>query len=384
MNVDELIAQGNTYRACGAHEAALACYAQAFVQDRGSAAAFNNYGNVLRELGEPAAGLPFLERAIVLDPNNATAQFNRAVCLLLQGDYARGWPAYESRWNYEHLAGTLPQPGITRWQGQDLQGKTILIMGEQGHGDCIQFSRFLGDLRARGADTHLQVSSVLVPLFQGHESVAAVSAYGDAVAVAAADYWAPIMSLPGLLGVNLDNLPRPVSYLRAQGHLQTAWQQRLGPKTRTRAGVAWSGRRDAWLNQHKSVPLADMLTLITANPQIEWINLQVDATPEESAQLAAVGVRLFPGTVSGFHDTAALIANLDVVITVDTAVAHLSGALGRPTWILLNQFAQCWRWLLARADTPWYSTARLFRQRQAGNWYVPIQEISQFLTWFKV
>jgi hypothetical protein len=382
MDINLLIDQGNQHRTDRQYEAALACYAQALTQDRRCAAAFNNYGNVLREIGEPAGALPFLERAIQLNPHDPVANFNRAVCLLLQGDYSRGWPAYESRWNYEHLANTLPQLGMPRWRGEDLKNKSILVIGEQGHGDCIQFSRFLWNLHALGAQIHLQVTDGLIPLFQGSPILASIAGYDSSVPTT--DYWSPIMSLPGIMGITLENLPRPVNYITARDTDVAAWRDRLGAKTRLRAGLSWSGRRDAWLNQHKGMPFESALTLVRNNPQIEWVNLQIDATDSETQALSALGVRMFPGTIGGFHDTAALITHMDVVISVDTAIAHLSGALGRPTWVMLQKFALDWRWLLDRADSPWYSTARLFRQRDFDDWLSVINQVTQYLSWFKV
>lgn len=382
MNTQELITLGNEHREQRRYEQALSCYAEAFVQDRRCAAAFNNYGNVLREIGEPAAAVPFLEQARVLEPNYVTAHFNLAVTRLLMGDLGQGWPAYESRWNYEHLAGTEPQHSQPRWRGEDLQGRTILVVGEQGHGDNIQFSRFVYNLHRLGARVKLQVTAGLVPVFQNSTVVAWCGTYTDDPGEF--DVWVPIMSIPGILGVTYDNLPRPISYMLAREDLVHQWHQRLGPKTRMRVGFAWSGRRDAWLNQHKGMPFEVMLDLIQRNPQYEWTNLQIDAGPEESAALAQAGVRLYPGTISGFHDTAALIAHQDVVISVDTAVAHLAGALGRPVWICLQKFGVDWRWLLDREDSPWYSTARLFRQPDFDDWLSVTHRVSQYLSWFKV
>ena len=150
MSVEHLIEQGNQRRAENQPAQALACYAQAFVTDFNSAAAWNNYGNVIREMGYPDRAIPFLEQAVRIDPDHATARFNLAVALLLAGDYEQGWRAYESRWNFEHLAGTLPAYRQPRWQGEDLQGRTILIIGEQGLGDCIQFVRYMEPLQALG------------------------------------------------------------------------------------------------------------------------------------------------------------------------------------------------------------------------------------------
>jgi hypothetical protein len=382
MNTEFLIEQGNQYRAARQPEMALQCYAQAFVTDPNSAGAFNNYGNVLRELGQPARSIPFLQHAVVLDPSNITARFNLAISYLLQGDYARGWPAYEERWQYEHLSGTEPKFAQPRWRGEDLKGKTILVVGEQGHGDNIQFVRFCYNLHAAGAAVKLQVTDGLVPLLSPSNVISQVGGYTDDMGEF--DYWVPIMSLPGILGITLQNLPHMQSYLTADAGLSQQWLQTLGTKKRMRVGFGWSGRRDSWLNQHKSVPFPVMLSMIRANPQYEWINLQIDATDEETAELAAAGVSMYPGAVGSFADTAALISHMDVVVGVDTAVSHLSAALGRPTWIMLNAYSTDWRWLLGRDNSPWYSQVRLFRQPVRDDWASVTAKVTQFLSWFKV
>jgi tetratricopeptide (TPR) repeat protein len=382
MDTQLLIAQGNEYRAQNQPTDALKCYAQAFVEDMDLAAAWNNYGNVMRECGQPARAVPFLQHAIVLEPQNVTAHFNLAVSYLIQGNYAQGWPLYEVRWNYEHLAGQLPKHTQPRWTGQDLKDKTILVEGEQGHGDNIQFVRFLWNLHVAGAKIKLKVTDGLIPLLSNSPIIERVGGYLDDVGEF--DYWTPIMSIPGILGITLENLPKPVNYLNVDMNKQQDWLQILGPKTRMRVGFCWSGRRDAWLNRHKGMPFEDMLELIQTNPQHEWVNLQIDATPEEEAALVAAGVRAYPGSIKSFVDTAALIMAMDVVIGVDTAVSHLSGALGRPTWIMLNWFGTDWRWLLNRDDSPWYSTARLFRQPAMGDWASVRKKVSQYLSWMKV
>jgi hypothetical protein len=382
MNTYELIEQGNQYRSEHKPDQALACYAQAFVQSPTEAAAFNNYGNVLRECGFPDRAVPFLQHAIILDPNNVTAKFNLAVAYLLMGDYKNGWPAYESRWNYEHLAGTEPKYAQPRWRGESLKGKTILVIGEQGHGDNIQFCRFLYNLHVAGATIKLQVTDGLIPLLRRSEIISQVGVYDSDMGEF--DYWVPIMSIPGILGVTLDNLPKPQSYLNADPYLIKNWAERLGPKTKMRVGFSWSGRRDSWINQHKAMPFDTMLDMIKTNPQYEWINLQVDCTLAEEEELSGAGVTTYPGVVSSFADTAALMTHLDVVISVDTAVAHLAGALGRPTWIMLNNFALDWRWLIGRDSSPWYTTARLFRQPSMGDWASVTKKIAQYLSWFKV
>lgn len=382
MNTDELIALGNQSRENTQPEQALSYYAQAFALDRNNIHAFNNYGNVLRELGEPKGAIPFLQRAIQLDPTNSTAQFNLAVAYLLDGNYEQGLPQYETRWNFEHLAGTLPKHKQPQWTGQELKDKTILIVGEQGHGDNIQFVRFLKDLRKRGAKIILQVNRNLGPLIADNHLADQIIDL-DYVPEGF-DYWAPIMSLPRVLGITLDNLPHSQHYLQADAKKHQAWLKELGPKRKLRVGFCWTGRRDTWINRHKGMPQEVMLELIQRNPEYDWINLQVDATLEETKKLINAGVVEYQGNIDNFSDTAALASTCDVIIGVDTAVSHLSSALGRPTWIMLSNYALDWRWLLGRDSSPWYSTARLFRQPTVGDWASVTDKIHQYLSWFKV
>jgi hypothetical protein len=381
METELLIAQGNTHRERHQPDLALACYAQAFVQDYTSTGAFNNYGNVLREMGFPGRAQPFLEHAIRIDPTNETARFNLAVCLLLQGNYQQGWPAYEERWRFEHLRGALPQLPQPRWTGQDLSGKTILVIGEQGLGDTVQFLRFVENLQQKGASVVLAVDPAVVSLCTGSSQLKVV-AFGDTLP--AYDYWTPIMSIPGVLGITLDKLASPLNYLSADPQLVSRWQQRLGQRRRMRVGFSWAGRRDTWIHQHKSVPFQHITELIRYNHNYEWVNLQIDATAEESQVLQELGCATYPGTISCVADSAALIACMDVVVSVDTLVSHLAAAVGRPTWIMLNHYGTDWRWLLHRADSPWYPTAKLFRQPTIGNWGPVITDITRHLNLFKI
>jgi hypothetical protein len=382
METELLIAYGNQCREENKPEQALGFYAQAFIQDRRSHAAFNNYGNVLRECGDAEGAIPFLQRAIQLDPNNSTARFNLAVAYLLNGDYVNGWPAYEARWNYEHLNGLLPKFEQPRWTGQDLKDKTILIVGEQGHGDNLQFVRFVGDLYSKGAKIILQLNNNLAPLFANSPAIAEVIDFETTPT--GFDYWTPIMSIPGTLGVTLDKLDHQQYYIAPDAKLAQDWLKVLGPKNKLRVGFCWSGRRDTWINRHKGMPFETMVELIKKNPNYEWINLQADCTQEEEDALVAVGVKAYPGSIKNFADSAALIHHLDVVLSVDTAVAHLAGALGRPVWIMLSWFALDWRWLLNRDSSPWYSSARLFRQPAMGDWTSVTEKIHKFLGWFKI
>jgi len=304
------------------------------------------------------------------------------VAYLLQGNYEQGWPAYEVRWQYEHLNGQLPQYPQPRWTGEDLRDKTILIMAEQGHGDNIQFVRFVGDIHARGGRIIMHCNASLIPLFAGSQAITQLIPFGEEPE--GFDYWTPIMSIPGIIGTKLENLGHVQFYITPDANLSQQWLKILGPKNRLRVGFCWSGRRDTWINRHKGMPFEVMVELIRRNPNYEWINLQCDCTAEEEQALIDIGVRAYPGSIRNFADSAALIHNLDVVLSVDTAVAHLAGALGRPVWVMLNWFGTDWRWLLDRDSSPWYSTARLFRQPAMGDWASVTDKIHKFLGWFKI
>ena len=383
MTHDELLAHGNHFRSISEPEKALACYAQAFIQNPDMGSAYNNYGNVVREMGYPERAIGFLLNAIAINEKDSVAQFNLAVAYLLSGDLQRGWKQYEKRWEFEHLDGKLPKLSEPRWEGQDLQGKTIIVTGEQGHGDNIQFCRFAEQLVRLGANVVVCVDNNLKPLLV-NSFMSSVTILGSDDVLPKFDYWTPIMSVPGFLRITYENLPYKLQYLTPGQDSIKTWQDRLGKKMKLRVGFCWSGRRDSWINQHKAVPFEKMFELIKRNPQYEWINLQTDCTDAEQQQLTAEGVRAFPGVIQNWNDTAGLIMNLDVVIAVDTAVGHLAGALGRPFWLPLNQFGQDWRWLLKRNDSPWYPSCRIFRQPSIGAWDDPLAQIENNLKLFKI
>jgi hypothetical protein len=383
ISLEQLIASGNQARADNNPDLALTYYMQAMCIDRNNPAAFNNWGNVLREAGEPEAAIPFLQRAIQLDPSNATAQFNLAVAYLLNGDYEKGWTQYETRWNYEHLNGVLPKFSQPRWKGEDLNGKTIFVLSEQGHGDTIQFVRFTRDLAKMGAKVILHAEPNIVSLLKDDPTFDRFVLPTDAIPEHF-DYWTPVMSLPGIMGITLDNLPSLLKYLTPDPVKCREWLTRLGPKNKLRIGFNWSGRRDTWINLHKSIPFEVILELVRRTPEYEWYNLQIDCTPEEALALQEAGAKIVSGDIHDFADTAALIEAMDVVIGVDTASTHLAGAIGKPAWLLLNWFGTDWRWLLNRDDSPWYESVRIFRQPSMGDWHTPIAKVEKFLTWFKI
>jgi hypothetical protein len=228
----------------------------------------------------------------------------------------------------------------------------------------------------------LQANSNLLPLFTN--STVIQTLVPDHETPEDFDFWIPMMSLPRVLGVTLANLPRTNGYLNARQDLSRQWLQRLGPKTRLRAALAWRGRPDSWLNQHKGVPFDLILELIQSHGHIEWHCLQMDATPAEHSVLTDLGVRQWNSDITSWSDTAALLTHTDVVISADTALAHLGGSLGRPTWIMLNRYAQDWRWLRDRSDSPWYNSVRLFRQPDLDQWDPVIRDVRRWLDLFKI
>lgn len=383
MTYQELIDAGITYREHTEPEQALACFGQAFILEPDSAPAFNNYGNTLREMGLPQRAVPFLQHACILDPDMSTAHFNLAVATLLAGDLKTGMQQYESRWAFEHLNGTLPDLDQNKnWRGQDLTGKTILIFGEQGHGDVLQFSRLLNNIQQLNPKkVYFLALPDMFSLLQN--SFPAVEFLHHNHPWPEVDYWSMLMSLPVGLVLTYDNLNSPLQYIQAPKSSIDAWRTRLGNKNKTRVGICWSGRRDTWINRHKAVTFESVVDLIKRNPDIQWINLQADASDEQNQALADLGVNQYPGTIQCWADTAGLIQNLDLVIGMDTAVSHLAGALGVPVWVMLSQYALDWRWLLNRNDSPWYPSAKLFRQSARGDWSSVIEQICRYLRHLK-
>ena len=383
MNINQTLEQGNQHRADHQPELALKCYAAVLGEDFNHGAAFNNYGNVLREMGYPARAIPFLHAARDIDPGNVTAEFNLAVAYLLKGDYENGWQHYESRWRYEHMAGVKPQLPKPEWSGEDLKDKTILIVGEQGLGDQIQFLRFTANLQSAGAKIKLVMSPGVKALFPAPAGNI-IGIYEPGEDLGEYDYWISMMSIPRVIELRLETITHQLQYIAATPEKAQEWSDRLGLKKRMRIGVCWRGRTDSWIHNHKAMPVEKMAELIRRNPEHQWINLTVDSTEEESAAITAAGGECYPGTIKDFSDTAGLMHHLDLVISVDTANAHLAGAMGRPVWIPLNAYGNCWRWLLKREDSPWYPSARLFRQPVMGDWDSVINRMHKFLGFFKI
>jgi len=366
-------------------DAALASVERALALAPASPHARLNHGNVLRELGRFDAALASYDSLIAAQPDFAAAYYNRGCLRLLLGDYARGWSDCEWRLRNPQSAafgdaGRFLQP---RWRGAEpLAGSTILIHAEQGLGDAIQFCRYITPLAERGARVILEVPRPLQSLLASLEGVSEVVARGDALPQF--DCHCPLMSLPHVFGTTLATVPARVPYLRAGVDKVRYWRARLAPTHKLRVGLVWSGgfRADQprlWpVNARRNIALAQLAVL--RSPRVEFVSLQVgEPAVSELARLTASGrdeLQLIDHTalLGDFSDTAALVELLDLVITVDTSVAHLAGALGKPVWIL-NRHDTCWRWLLERCDSPWYPTAMLYRQERPGAWPAVLERV---------
>ncbi len=370
---------GNVLLMLGRTDEAIASYRSAIAARPDWAAAHNNLGNALTSAGRLDEAIGCHDRALALDPDFADARWNKAVALLTKGDYPAGWRLFESRFE---LPGCPPAglPGTgPHWQGgQPVAGRTILIRHEQGFGDTLQMLRYVPLLAARGARVLVLVPPPLARIAASVAGVAEV--LNPAGPLPSFDLHCPCMSLPLAFGTTLDTIPMEVPYLSATAAARSAWLARLGPVTRPRIGLAWSGSTTHRNDRHRSVPLRTLHRLLDL--PAEFHSLQKEYRERDLDLLAGEArLRDHAEELGDFADTAGLLEALDLVITVDTAVAHLAGALGRPVWLLLPETGD-YRWLLGHADSPWYPTMRLFRQPAANDWESVARELAAALAAF--
>jgi tetratricopeptide (TPR) repeat protein len=345
---------------------AEAAFHEALALDPGHAQAHANLGSCYKDSGRMEEALACYGQALRLDPASASAHYNRSLALLQAGRYAEGWPEYEWRWRRQGVKQRLlPKP---RWDGGPLEGRTILLWCEQGLGDAIQFVRYAKLVKERGARVLLECPDFMVPLFSTCPGVDRVEAEGSQLR----DYevQAPLMSLPELLGTTLENVPAEVPYLQAEPKRVEAWRRRLEDVPGFRVGVVWQGNRHFPWDHFRSVPL-EVFAPLAAMEGVRLVSLQKGHGAE---QVAALRGRFPVEELAGldesggaFLDTAAVMRCLDLVVTADTAAAHLAGALDVPAWVVLSTVTD-WRWLMGRQDTPWYPSVRLFRQARLGDW----------------
>jgi hypothetical protein len=312
---------------------------------------------------------------VELDPSCVDAHWNRGLCRLLLGDWEGGWAGYEWRWR-RGARETLPRDfAQTLWLGaEDVAGRTILLWGEQGLGDCIQFARYAPKVAARGATVILEVYPSLAPLLAGLDNVQVVPRGEPPPPF---DLQCPLMSLPLALGE-----PRPAAepaaYLRPPPERAAAWGERLGPRRAFRVGLVASGSATHGRDAQRSIPFATLAASLPQGPEYHLLQNEIREA-DRPALAARPDVRVWAEAIGDFADTAALAAQMDLVVSVDTSVAHLAGAVGRPTWALLAHDPD-WRWGLTAEAADWYAQMRLYRQAVRGDWTAPLERLAEDLS----
>jgi hypothetical protein len=311
-----------------------------------------------------------------LAPDYRSARFNLAYLLLRQGRYEEGWACLEARDWYAPLEKLLPFP---RWQGESLAGKRLLIGIEAGHGDMIQFCRYAALAKASGAmRVGVLAHPALTALLASHAAIDEIFSADQTLPRTGWDYWVPPLSLPFLFGTRLDTIPADLPYLFAEVERVERWRPRLKSAVAARhIGIAWRGNPNFENDAERSLSSLAVLAPLAEVDGATFFSLQRDVQARELAPLAAVDLG---SRIGDFADTAAIMSHLDLVITVDTATAHLAGALGKRCWVLLPDHQTDWRWLADRADSPWYpGVMTLFRQPHAGDWGSVVQELQRRL-----
>jgi Flp pilus assembly protein TadD len=333
----------------------------------------SNLGVCHQLVGEFDAALAMFEQAIAADPDFHEAWFNRSLLRLGLGDFAAGWSEYERRWQLPQAE--KPEFAAPLWDGGLLDGKTILLYAEQGFGDAIQFLRYVPLVAARGGRIVLRVHRALVRLAASLPGDIAIVTPGNRLP--AFDVWCPLLSLPRLFETRLESIPGEVPYLRVRPALGERWRRRLADLSGLRVGLAWAGDPRHINDFRRSIELDRMAPLFDL-AGISWVSLQTGPRAADLAAFSAARVRDLLPELSDFAETAGVIGNLDLVIAVDTAVAHLAGALAAPVWTMLP-FSPDWRWMFERQDSPWYPTMRLFRQPTPGDWEAAVATVAKAL-----
>ena len=353
-------------------EEAIEVYKRALALRTNYAEAHNGLGSVLMRERKVGAAEAAYRRALAIKPNFAEAHLNLAFCLLAQGRYLEAWPEYEWRIKVKELAAGQRSFTQPEWQGEQLGGRTLLIHAEQGMGDAIQFARFAKLAAERGARVILEVHPPLVPLLGRLEGVAEVVPMRGALP--GFEWHVRLLSLPNIFDIGLDRLSGEPPYIEADPDRVEAWRETIGDDGRLRVGLVWSGNAGNRKLAHRNMPL-DALRPLLAVDGVRLFSLQVGPPSAELSRLPRGAVENLAPRLGDFAETASAIANLDLIITVDTSVAHLAGALGRPTWIMLP-FVRDWRWLIEGEESPWYATVRLFQQPAPHHWEPVVARIA--------
>lgn len=357
--------RGITLHALARLTDAVASYDKAIAIQPNFVAAYYNRGLAFHELRQPSAALASFDQAIAIDAGSAQAHFNKSLTLLLEGDFQQGLRLYEWRWKTEKSKPRVRNFEQALWLGEEpLVGKTILLHSEQGFGDTIQFCRYATRVASLGARVILEVPEPLLGVLGGLGANIELAVKGKPLP--AFDYHCPLLSLPLAFKTDATSIPASHSYLRGDSAKLAEWEQRLGAKTKPRVGLVWSGNADHVNDHNRSIALSALLAALPDT--LEYVSLQKEVRAADRQALESNGhIRHFGDALKDFGDTAALCEWMDLVISVDTSVAHLSGALGRPTWVLLP-YVPDWRWLLDRDDSPWYPSVTLYRQNDDRDW----------------
>ncbi|HEY9836969.1 MAG TPA: tetratricopeptide repeat protein, partial [Vampirovibrionales bacterium] len=353
----------------GELDTAIPYFKQAITRNPNYAQGYNNLGLVLHDLGRIEEAIACYNTALRLQPDYSEAYNNRGLAFLIQGDLRPGFRDYEWRWRVK-AAPDLPPIPAPFWDGSDLEGKTILLHAEQGLGDCIQFIRYAALLVQRGGRVVALVNQPLVRLFQSVPGIDRVSAYWSELAPI--DVWIPLLSLPHILETTLATIPGEIPYLTP-----TTLAPVILDAPGFKVGIVWAGNPKHKGDRYRSCPLRYFLPLLNI-PGIKWYSLQ-KGQEETRIRQENLPIEDLAPHLQDLADTAAVIAQLDLVITVDTSIAHLAGALGKPVWVALS-YAPDWRWMLHRSDSPWYPTMRLFRQEERGDWQGVFDTVAECLT----
>jgi len=345
-------------------------FERALAIDRDYFEAYMGMARALRRAGRPMEAVASFERAAELRPELSEPKYLMAHPLLLAGDFARGWEMYEWRWKCRPFSDNAAARTQPAWDGSDPHGKTLLLLAEQGFGDAIQFIRYAPILAERGARLVLACAPALQSLFRALPGVELTVSRDLPLPVS--DYRVPLMSLPRILGTTIETIPARIPYLRADEAKVETWKKKMGPGRNI--GLAWAGNVRHEEDRFRSCPVEALRPLVEM-PGATWHSLQKgvrstgtgDVVAEATTPLGELSIVDHSSELRDFSETAALIENLDLVICVDTAVAHLAGAMGKAVWLMLHDSPD-WRWMLEREDSPWYPTMRIFRQENAGDW----------------
>jgi len=369
-----------TLQQMGQLDEALQCLQNARAAHPTKARVHSNLANILAEANRWEEAIAGYHQALAVQSDYHDARFNLALALLMNGDFERGWTEYEARWKCETFPSPLRYTQRPLWRGEPLDGKRILLHAEQGYGDTLQFARYVPMVAQRGGTVIFQVQTLLHRLLQNTPGAARVVAHD--LQTKEFDVQCPLWSLPLAFGTRPESIPPIAPGLYVDPIQQQQWQARLAgisqPGHRMNIGLIWSGSPNFAHNYRRSTKL-EKLSPLAQIPGINFISLQKGPAAEQTKHPPA-GMRLFDWTdeLNDFADTAALMSQLDMIISTDTGAAHLGGLIGKPTWILL-MFAPDFRWLRDREDSPWYPSVRLFRQPRTGDWETPINRIMQEL-----